>query len=168
MLWLLPVVILVVTLGTENMFAQEAVLFSKAAVVTFGGAYAVLGFVAQQAVVRYDWISADQMITGLGLAETTPGPLIMVVQFVGFLAAYQHPGSLPPLVAGTLGAIVTVWVTFVPCFMFIFLGAPVRRTLAGQSRTRSRTHRRWCGRRRCGAQSRRVVRVAHDVRQRHR
>lgn len=123
-LWLLPVVILVVALGTENVFAQEAVLFSKAAVVTFGGAYAVLGFVAQQAVVRYEWITTDQMITGLGLAETTPGPLIMVVQFVGFLAAYQQPGSLPPLVAGTLGAVVTVWVTFVPCFMFIFLGAP--------------------------------------------
>jgi len=112
------------TLGTSNVFTQEGLLFSKAAVVTFGGAYAVLGYVAQQAVGRYAWIGPQDMIVGLGLAETTPGPLIMVVQFVGFLAAYNQPGSLPPLVAGTLGAILTVWVTFVPCFLFIFLGAP--------------------------------------------
>jgi chromate transporter len=107
-----------------NVFAQEAVLFSQSALVTFGGAYAVLAFIAQEAVYRYGWITPQDMITGLGLAETTPGPLIMVVQFVGFLAAYNSPGDLPPLVAGTLGAILTVWVTFVPCFMFIFLGAP--------------------------------------------
>jgi chromate transporter len=123
-LWLTPVALLWARLGSDNVFAQEAWLFSKAAVVTFGGAYAVLWYVAQQAVGRYGWISPTQMITGLGLAETTPGPLIMVVQFVGFLAAYQHPGSLPPMVAGVLGALITVWVTFVPCFMFIFLGAP--------------------------------------------
>jgi len=123
-LWLVPVVALVMTLGTSNVFTQEGLLFSKAAVVTFGGAYAVLGYVAQQAVGRYAWIGPQDMIVGLGLAETTPGPLIMVVQFVGFLAAYNQPGSLPPLVAGTLGAILTVWVTFVPCFLFIFLGAP--------------------------------------------
>jgi chromate transporter len=123
-LWLLPVVVLVLVLGTGNIFTQESLLFSKSAVVTFGGAYAVLGYIAQQAVVRYGWISPQEMIVGLGLAETTPGPLIMVVQFVGFVAAYHQPGSMPPLVAGTLGAIVTVWVTFVPCFLFIFLGAP--------------------------------------------
>jgi chromate transporter len=93
-------------------------------VLTFGGAYAVLGYVTQQAVQKYGWIRPQQMITGLGLAETTPGPLIMVVQFVGFLAAYQHPGALPPLLAGVLGATVTVWVTFLPCFFSIFLGAP--------------------------------------------
>ena len=123
-LWLVPVIALFVTLGSENVFAQEGLLFSKSAIVTFGGAYAVLGYIAQQAVERYGWISAGDMAVGLGLAETTPGPLIMVVEFVGFLAAYSHPGNLPPLVAGTLGAVITVWVTFVPCFMFIFLGAP--------------------------------------------
>jgi len=123
-LWLVPLIALFVTLGAENIFTQESVLFSKSAIVTFGGAYAVLGYIAQQAVGRYGWITAGDMAVGLGLAETTPGPLIMVVEFVGFLAAYSHPGNLPPLVAGTLGAIITVWVTFVPCFMFIFLGAP--------------------------------------------
>lgn len=123
-LWLIPVLALLITLGSGNVFAQEGLLFSKSAVVTFGGAYAVLGYIAQQAVSRYGWLSAGDMAIGLGLAETTPGPLIMVVEFVGFLAAYSNPGSLPPLLAGTLGAIVTVWVTFVPCFMFIFLGAP--------------------------------------------
>jgi chromate transporter len=124
LLWLVPVLAIWATLGSDNVFTQEAWLFSKTAVVTFGGAYAVLGYVAQQAVGRYGWISPNEMITGLGLAETTPGPLIMVVQFVGFLAAYNHPGSLPPMVAGVLGAVLTVWVTFVPCFLFIFLGAP--------------------------------------------
>ncbi len=123
-LWMIPVIGLVVLLGTSSIFTQEALLFSKAAVVTFGGAYAVLGYVAQQAVDRYGWITPNDMITGLGLAETTPGPLIMVVQFVGFLAAYNNPGSLPPLLAGFLGSVITVWVTFVPCFLFIFLGAP--------------------------------------------
>jgi chromate transporter len=123
-IWLVPVLALLVTLGTENVFTQEAVLFSKSALVTFGGAYAVLGYITQEAVNRYGWITPQDMITGLGLAETTPGPLIMVVQFVGFLAAYNSPGDLPPLLAGTMGAIITVWVTFVPCFLFIFLGAP--------------------------------------------
>lgn len=123
-IWLVPVGVIWLAFGSDNIFAQEAWLFSKAAVVTFGGAYAVLGYVAQQAVDRYGWITPNQMITGLGLAESTPGPLIMVVQFVGFVAAYQNPGSLPPMLAGVLGAVLTVWVTFVPCFMFIFLGAP--------------------------------------------
>jgi len=113
-LWAVPVVLLVLVLGTDSVFTQEALFFSKAAVVTFGGAYAVLGYVAQQAVDHYGWITTADMATGLGLAETTPGPLIMVVQFVGFLGAYNNPGSLPPLVAGMLGAIVTVWVTFIP------------------------------------------------------
>ncbi len=123
-LWLVPVVVLVLSLGGDSVFAQEAVLFSKSAVVTFGGAYAVLGYVAQQAVTTYGWIGPQDMIVGLGLAETTPGPLVLVLQFVGFLAAYNNPGPLPPLLAGTLGAVLTVWVTFVPCFLFIFLGAP--------------------------------------------
>ena len=123
-LWLAPVVLLVVLLGSESIFSQQALLFSKTAVVTFGGAYAVLAYISQEAVRTYGWITADDMATGLGLAETTPGPLIMVVQFVGFLAAYNNPGSLDPLVAGVLGATLTVWVTFVPCFFFIFIGAP--------------------------------------------
>jgi chromate transporter len=123
-LWLVPVVALVVLLGTDNIFTQQSILFSKTAVITFGGAYAVLAYVSQQAVQTYGWISAGDMVAGLGLAETTPGPLIMVVQFVGFLAAYNNPGDLPPLLAGALGASITVWVTFLPCFFFIFLGAP--------------------------------------------
>lgn len=133
-LWLVPVALLVAVLGRDHVLSQEAVFFSKTALVTFGGAYAVLGYVAQQAVSTYGWVTPTDMVTGLGLAETTPGPLIMVVQFVGFLGAYNDPGPLPPLVAGTLGAVVTVWVTFLPCFMFIFLGAPYVERLRHQPR----------------------------------
>jgi chromate transporter len=118
------VLTLVAVLGTSNLFSQQAILFSQSAVVTFGGAYAVLGYIAQQAVDHYRWISPSDMITGLGLAETTPGPLIMVVEFVAFVAAYRNPGALTPLLAGTLAATLTVWVTFLPCFAFIFGGAP--------------------------------------------
>ena len=123
-LWLVPVAVLIVTLGSANIFAQEAWLFSKSAVITFGGAYAALSYVAQQAVGGYGWIGPRDMITGLGLAETTPGPLVLVLEFVGFLAAYDRPGTLPPLLAGALGAVLTAWVTFVPCLLFIFAGAP--------------------------------------------
>jgi chromate transporter len=123
-LWLAPGAALLLALGAASVFSQQAVLFSQSAVVTFGGAYAVLAFIAQQAVFRYEWITSQDMVTGLGLAETTPGPLILVVQFVGFLAAFNNPGDLPPLVAGLIGAIIAIWFTFVPCFMFIFLGAP--------------------------------------------
>jgi chromate transporter len=123
-LWLAPVVLLAAWLGTDSVFVSEAVFFGKAAVVTFGGAYAVLAYVAQQAVERYGWLEPGEMLDGLGMAETTPGPLIMVVQFVGFLGAYRDPGPLPPAVAGTIGALLTTWVTFVPCFLWIFLGAP--------------------------------------------
>jgi chromate transporter len=123
-LWLAPVLVLVAVLGTSNLFSQQGILFSKSAVVTFGGAYAVLGYIAQQAVDHYGWISPSDMITGLGLAETTPGPLIMVVEFVAFVAAYRNPGSMTPLLAGTIAATLTVWVTFLPCFAFIFGGAP--------------------------------------------
>ena len=123
-LWLTPVAALILALGADHIFTQQAILFSKTAVITFGGAYAVLAYVSQQAVGVYGWISPTDMVTGLGLAETTPGPLIMVVQFVGFLAAYNNPGTLPPLAAGVIGACITVWVTFLPCFFFIFLGAP--------------------------------------------
>ncbi len=123
-LWLVPVALLFLALGSANVFTQLALLFSKAAVVTFGGAYAVLAYVAQQAVGDYGWITAADMTVGLGLAETTPGPLILVVQFVGFLAAFGDPGALSPLTAGLAGAVLVVWVTFLPCFVFIFAGAP--------------------------------------------
>lgn len=130
-LWLGPVLALLLTLGPDNVFTGIAVFFSKMAVVTFGGAYAVLAYVAQQAVETYGWLHPGEMLDGLGMAETTPGPLIMVVQFVGFLGAMRDPGALPPLLAGALGGLLTTWVTFVPCFLWIFLGAPYVEALRG-------------------------------------
>ncbi len=112
------------TLGPAHVYFQESLFFSKMAIVTFGGAYAVLAYVAQQAVDNYGWLAPGEMLDGLGMAETTPGPLIMVLQFVGFMAAYRNPGTLDPMLAGTLGAALTTWVTFVPCFLWIFLGGP--------------------------------------------
>lgn len=123
-LWSAPVLLLAVWLGRHHTVVQEGTFFSKAALVTFGGAYAALPYVAQQAVETHHWLSAGQMLDGLGLAETTPGPLIMVTQFVGFLAGWNHPGRLAPLLAATLGALVTTWTTFTPCFLWIFLGGP--------------------------------------------
>jgi chromate transporter len=123
-LWWLPVFLAGIFLGTEHTIFREGLFFSKAALVTFGGAYAVLPYISQQAVENYHWLGAGQMLDGLGLAETTPGPLIMVLQFVGFLGSWNHPGNLPPLLAATLGALMTTWVTFTPCFLWIFLGAP--------------------------------------------
>jgi chromate transporter len=123
-LWLGPVALLLLTLGPANVFSDIALFFSKMAVVTFGGAYAVLAYVAQQAVETYGWLQPGEMLDGLGMAETTPGPLIMVTQFVGFMGAYRDPGGMSPMLAGTLGGILTTWVTFVPCFLWIFLGAP--------------------------------------------
>ncbi|WP_330085206.1 chromate efflux transporter [Methylocystis iwaonis] len=123
-LWLIPVTAIVFICGAENVFSQIAVFFSKMAVVTFGGAYAVLAYVAQQAVESYRWLTPAEMLNGLGMAETTPGPLIMVLQFVGFMAAFRAPGDLPPLLAGALGGLLATWVTFAPCFLWIFLGAP--------------------------------------------
>ena len=123
-LWLVPVALLVLTLGRGNVFAEIALFFSKMAVVTFGGAYAVLAYVAQEAVGTYGWLRPGEMLDGLGMAESTPGPLIMVTQFVGFLAAYRAPGALDPLMAATLGGLLTTWVTFTPCFLWIFFGAP--------------------------------------------
>src|SRR6266498_1073147 len=123
-LWLIPVIAIVVALGASNVFSQIAVFFSKMAMVTFGGAYAVLAYVAQQAVEHYHWLRPREMLDGLGMAETTPGPLIMVLQFVGFMAAYRDPGTLPPMLAATLGGLLATWVTFTPCFLWIFLGAP--------------------------------------------
>src|SRR5215203_2054076 len=130
-LWLLPVFALLAILGEANVFSQIAIFFSKMAMVTFGGAYAVLAYVAQQAVENYAWLRAGEMLDGLGMAETTPGPLIMVLQFVGFMGAFRDPGSLGPLVAGTLGGLLATWVTFTPCFLWIFLGAPFIEVLRG-------------------------------------
>ncbi len=132
-LWLVPIVVLIVALGWDNVFSRIALFFSQMAVVTFGGAYAVLAYVAQQAVETYGWLRPGEMLDGLGMAETTPGPLIMVVQFVGFLGAYRDAGGLDPLLAATLGAVLTTWVTFVPCFLWIFLGAPFIERLRGNS-----------------------------------
>jgi len=130
-LWFAPLVLLRMTLGPSSVFYQEATFFSKAAVVTFGGAYSVLAYIGQQAVENYGWLEPGEMMDGLGMAETTPGPLIMVVQFVGFMGAYRNPGPFSPMVAGLLGTLVTVWSTFVPCFFWIFLGAPSVERLRG-------------------------------------
>ena len=131
LLWLAPVLTLFLALGPDNVFTQIASFFSQMAVVTFGGAYAVLAYVAQEAVGTFGWLQPGEMLDGLGMAETTPGPLIMVTQFVGFLAAFRDSGMLSPLVAAALGAILTTWVTFVPCFLWIFAGAPFIERLRG-------------------------------------
>jgi chromate transporter len=130
-LWLAPVAALLLALGGDNVFSQIAVFFSKMAMVTFGGAYAVLAYVAQQAVENYHWLKPGEMLDGLGMAETTPGPLIMVLQFVGFMAAFRDAGTLSPMVAATLGGLLATWVTFTPCFLWIFLGAPFIEKLRG-------------------------------------
>ena len=137
LLWWTPVLALATWLGRDSTPVREGIFFSKAALVTFGGAYAVLPYVAQQAVEHFGWLSTPQMVDGLGLAETTPGPLIMVVQFVGFLGGWNHPGSLQPLPAATLGALITTWVTFVPSFLFILIGAPYIERLRGNERVSS-------------------------------
>ncbi|HZJ05121.1 MAG TPA: chromate efflux transporter [Nocardioidaceae bacterium] len=130
-LWFAPVAIAAATFGRFSIFVDQGVFFSGAAVVTFGGAYAVLAYVAQQAVNVYGWLAPGEMVRGLALAETTPGPLIMVVQFVAFVGAYRDPGSLNPWVAALIAALLTTWVTFVPCFLFILLGAPYVERLRG-------------------------------------
>ena len=133
-LWLGPVAALIFLLGGSHVFSQQAVFFSQMAVVTFGGAYAVLAYVAQEAVQNYGWLNAGEMLDGLGLAETTPGPLILVLQFVGYLGAFRAETGIDPVIAGIAGALVTVWVTFVPCFLWIFLGAPyIERLRRGES-----------------------------------
>ena len=129
--WWGPLLIVLAVRGTDDTLSREAVFFSQAAMVTFGGAYAVLAYINQAAVGQFGWLEPGQMVVGLGLAESTPGPLIMVTEFVGFLGAYRFPGGLDPLVAGILGATVTVWATFAPCFLWIFLGAPFIERLRG-------------------------------------
>ena len=131
LLWAAPMAGLQLLFGEQSVFVKEGLFFSEAAMVTFGGAYAVLAYIAQRAVETYGWLLPGEMVDGLGLAETTPGPLIMVVQFVGFLGAFRQPGALSPMLAGVLGSLVTVWVTFVPCFLWIFLGAPYIEALRG-------------------------------------
>ncbi len=127
--WLTPLVVLALTAGPNNTFTRIAYFFTKMSTVTFGGAYAILAYMAQQAVEHYHWLAPGEMLAGLGMAETTPGPLISVVQFVGFMAAYRHPGGLSPVVAGTLGGILAKWVTFAPSFLIIFVGAPYMEAL---------------------------------------
>jgi chromate transporter len=130
-LWLVPIALLAALLGGGHVFVQEALFFSKTAIVSFGGAYAVLAYVAQQAVEVYHWLRPDEMLTGLGLAETTPGPLILVLVFVGFLGGMRGAPGIDPYLAGIIGGLVTVWVTFIPCFLWIFLGAPWIEKLRG-------------------------------------
>jgi chromate transporter len=132
-LWLAPVIALLLVLGQANVFSQIALFFSKMALVTFGGAYAVLAYVAQQAVEHYHWLKPHEMLDGLGMAETTPGPLIMVLQFVGFMAAYRDASGLSPMLAATLGGLLATWVTFTPCFLWIFVGAPYIERLRGNT-----------------------------------
>lgn len=130
-LWLAPVALLWLALGDESVWTRIGSFFSLMAVVGFGGAYAVLAYVAQAAVDGFGWLTPGEMVDGLGLGETTPGPLVTMLQFVGFLAAWRNPGALPPLLAGSLGALLTLWVTFAPCFLWIFLGAPYVEALRG-------------------------------------
>jgi chromate transporter len=130
-LWLAPVVLLLVVMGPQDVFTRLSIFFSQVALFSFGGAYAVLTYVAQQAVANYHWLKPAEMLAGLGMAETTPGPLIMVVQHVGFLAGYRSPDGLPPLLAGTLAGLLVTWVTFTPCFLWVFLGAPYVEALRG-------------------------------------
>ncbi|GAA3956080.1 chromate efflux transporter [Allohahella marinimesophila] len=130
-LWLIPLIVLTTTLGFDDVFTQVGFFFSKLAVVTFGGAYSVLAYMAQEAVQNYGWLAPGEMLDGLGMAETTPGPLIQVVQFVGFMGAFRDAGPLDPFTAGILASILATWVTFVPCFLWIFLGAPYVEKLRG-------------------------------------
>jgi chromate transporter len=130
-IWFAPIAGLALLFGGDHVFTQLGLFFSKMAVVTFGGAYAVLAYVAQEAVSVFGWLAPGEMLDGLGLAETTPGPLILVLEFVGFLAAYRHATGMDPLLAGALGAAITLWATFAPCFLWIFLGAPYVEALRG-------------------------------------
>jgi chromate transporter len=129
--WGVPLALVAWLTGVHSVFTDQGLFFSGAAMVTFGGAYAVLAYVAQKAVEVYGWLAPGEMVRGLALAESTPGPLIMVVQFVAFVGAYRDPGSLNPWAAAVLGALLVTWVTFVPCFVFIFLGAPYVERLRG-------------------------------------
>ena len=136
-LWALPVGSLYLWRGGDDVLVDEALFFTGAAFLTFGGAYAVLSYISEAAVNTYGWLTADQMVQGLGLAESTPGPLIMVTQYVGFIGAWNDPGPFAPLLYGTLGALITTYVTFLPCFLFIFLLAPYIELLSDNRRLRA-------------------------------
>jgi chromate transporter len=136
-LWVIPVGALFLWRGGEDVLVHEALFFTGAAFVTFGGAYAVLSYISDVAVNTYGWLTADQMVQGLGLAESTPGPLIMVTEYVGFFGAWNNPGPFDPLLYATLGAAITTYVTFLPCFLFIFLLAPYIELLANDTRLRA-------------------------------
>jgi chromate transporter len=136
-LWAVPVGALYLWRGGNNVLVDEALFFTGAAFLTFGGAYAVLSYVSEVAVGQYGWLTADQMVQGLGLAESTPGPLIMVTQYVGFIGAYNDPGPFAPLLYGTLGALITTYATFLPCFLFIFLLAPYIELLANNRKLKA-------------------------------
>ncbi len=133
-LWAVPFGAVWIWRGGEDVLVREALFFTGAAFVTFGGAYAVLSYISDVAVNQYGWLTADQMVQGLGLAESTPGPLIMVTQYVGFIGAWNDPGPFAPLLYGTLGALITTYATFLPCFLFIFLLAPYIELLANDRR----------------------------------
>jgi chromate transporter len=135
-IWILPLAAVALIFGTDHVLARLALFFSKLAVVTFGGAYAVLAYMAQDVVQLYGWLKPGEMLDGLGLAETTPGPLILVTEFVGFLAAYRQGGEMP-IVMGIAGAAVTLWATFAPCFLYIFAGAPYIEQLKSAPRLKS-------------------------------
>ena len=132
--WLIPLFLVAAAAGFDGVLAEEALFFSVMALVTFGGAYAALAYMNQAAVIRFGWLTSDEMAVGLSLAETTPGPLILVVCFVGFLGAFREPGALAPAAAGVVGASVAAWATFVPSFLWIFLGAPSVERLRGNER----------------------------------
>jgi chromate transporter len=136
-LWAVPVGAIWIWRGGEDVLVKEALFFTGAAFLTFGGAYSVLSYVADVAVNQYGWLTADQMVQGLGLAESTPGPLIMVTQYVGFIGAWNDPGPFSPLLYGTLGALITTYATFLPCFLFIFFLAPYIELLANDGRLRA-------------------------------
>lgn len=132
-LWLLPIVLLLVAAGREDVFTELAIFFAKLATVTFGGAYAVLAYMAQEAVQTHGWLAPGEMLDGLGMAETTPGPLVQVVQFVGYMGAYRGADGMSPVTAGVLASLLVTWVTFIPCFLWIFLGAPFVQRLRGNA-----------------------------------
>lgn len=131
LVWFVPIIGVFLLLGYDSVFAKESIFFSKAALVTFGGAYSVLAYIAQKAVEDYGWLQPGEMLDGIGMAETTPGPLIQVVQFVGFMGAFRLAGDMNPLWAGIFASVLTTWVTFAPCFLFVFVGAPYIEYLRG-------------------------------------
>ena len=162
--WSVPLLVVAAFVSSTDVFVDQGLFFSGAAVVTFGGAYAVLAYVAQQAVNVYGWLAPGEMVRGLALAETTPGPLIMVVQFVAFVGAYRNPGALDPWVAAVLASLLVTWVTFVPCFLFVLLGAPYVERLRHNRGPHGGAHRHHRRGRRRDRQPGGLLRAAHALR----